>query len=111
METIDGVLVMCGSAREAELIGRALVEERLTACANRLGPVESIFWWDGQVQQEDEVLLVWKTTRDLVGELTERVTEMHGYEVPEVVAFPIVSGLEAYLEWVREETRSPGEQG
>ena len=89
---------------QAERIGRALVEERLIACANLVPGLTSIYRWRGAVQAEAEVLLVMKTRRALVPRLKERLPQLHPYEVPELVVTPLVDGLDPYCRWVRDET-------
>ena len=91
-------------AEQAERIARALVEERLIACANLVPGLTSVYRWRGELQVEPEVLLVMKTRRALVPRLKERLPRLHPYEVPELVVSPIVEGLEPYCGWVREET-------
>jgi periplasmic divalent cation tolerance protein len=99
------VYMTAASAAEAERIGRALVERRLAACANVLGPVRSFYWWDGKVQDEAEVAFVAKTRAELVPELTAAVRAMHSYEVPCVAALPIADGNPDFLAWIEAETR------
>ena len=91
-------------AEHAARIGRALVEERLIACANLVPGLTSIYRWQGGVQSDPEVLLLMKTRRALVPHLKERLPQLHPYQVPELVVSPIVDGLEAYCRWVRDET-------
>src|SRR5262245_24119910 len=90
----------------AERIARALVEERLAACANLVPRVRSIYRWNGEVQDDREVLLVIKTRADRVEALAERVRALHPYELPELIVIPIAGGLAPYLDWVRAEARS-----
>ncbi len=97
--------VTASSRGEARRIGDAVVEERLAACANILGPVASTYWWKGKVARDLEVLLILKTRRVLLASLTSRVRALHSYEVPEVIAFPIVGGNSAYLKWIDESVR------
>lgn len=89
---------------EAKAIARALVRERLAACANVLGAVTSVFWWEGEVQDGPEASLILKTRADLVERLTERVKALHSYSCPCVVALPIEAGNPAFLSWIDEET-------
>jgi periplasmic divalent cation tolerance protein len=91
-------------AEQAARIGRALVEERLIACANLVPGLTSIYRWQGEVQQEGEVLMVMKTRRALVERLKARLPQLHPYEVPELIVTPVMEGLEAYCRWVRDET-------
>jgi periplasmic divalent cation tolerance protein len=89
---------------EAQAIGRALVEERLVACANILGPMGSIYWWDGAVKSETEVAFIVKTRATLVDQVVARVTEMHSYDCPCIVALPIEGGNPDYLAWIMAQT-------
>jgi periplasmic divalent cation tolerance protein len=94
------VLVTVGSNTEGERVARALVEERLAACVNRIPAVQSVYRWQGKVEQSAEELLVIKTRADLFTALEKRVRELHSYSVPEVIALPILSGSENYLRWL-----------
>lgn len=97
------VLVTCGSAPEARRIARALVERRLAACVNILrAPVESVYRWKGKVESAREVLLVIKTTRKRFAALEAEVRRLHSYDVPEIIAVPVVRGSRKYLAWVSE---------
>jgi periplasmic divalent cation tolerance protein len=93
-------LVTTSSVDEARRIGRAIIEERLAACCNIVPRVESIYRWEGKVEEDSEALCIIKTRRELFGALRERVIELHGYDVPEVIALDIADGSEAYLEWL-----------
>ena len=105
------VYITAADKAEAVSIGRALVAEHLAACANVHGPIVSIFSWEGEVQEAEEVVLIAKTGMDLVKALTYRVVELHSYECPCVVAIPIAGGHEPFLNWIEEETRAarPGD--
>jgi periplasmic divalent cation tolerance protein len=98
------IYITASSDEEARRIGRALVEERLAACANVLGGIASIYWWEGEVQEDAEVALIAKTTAALVPRIVERVTALHSYDCPCVVAVPIAAGNPAFLEWIDAET-------
>ncbi|HEX9444708.1 MAG TPA: divalent-cation tolerance protein CutA [Candidatus Binatia bacterium] len=97
------VLVTVGSAEEGERIADALVEERLAACVNRLGPVRSTYRWQGKIERGGEDLLVIKSRRDLFERLQQRVRELHSYSTPEIVALPILAASESYLRWLEDE--------
>jgi periplasmic divalent cation tolerance protein len=89
---------------EAVNIARALVESRLAACANIINSVRSIYSWQGAIEDDAEVLMIVKTRKDLFHKLSEKVKEIHSYDVPEVIAVPIIDGLKDYLNWLREST-------
>ena len=96
-----------GGHAEAETIARALVEERLVACANVLGEIGSIYWWEGEVKSEAEVAFIVKTRSSLVQQVVARVTEMHAYSCQCVVALPIEGGNPDFLDWIEAETKDP----
>ncbi|MGD1211428.1 MAG: divalent-cation tolerance protein CutA [Candidatus Acidiferrales bacterium] len=100
------VLVTCGSAREAKRIARALVGQRLAACANILQvPVESLYRWKGKVKSARELLLIIKTSRLRFPALQKEVQRLHSYDVPEIIALPVASGARRYLAWISESVR------
>lgn len=101
------VLVTAGSRAEGEQIAEAVITEGLAACVNIVGPIQSIYRWQGQVQRDEEFLLVIKTHMTRVGDLEARVKALHSYDTPEVIAVPISAGSHAYLDWVRSLTRMP----
>jgi periplasmic divalent cation tolerance protein len=88
---------------EAKRIARALVSERLAACANVILGVSSVYWWEGQVQEEQEAMLVIKTTAAQVNALETRLVELHPYDVPELLSIPVTGGYPPYLAWVSSE--------
>jgi len=92
----------------AERVARAVIEHQVAACAQVSGPITSFFRWEGQVQNDEEWMVVIKTTADRLDALTARVLEAHPYDVPEIVAVPVIGGNPDYLDWVREETRAGG---
>jgi len=94
------VFVTCSSAEEAGRIARALVDERLAACVNISSPIRSVYRWQGKVTDEEEVLLVIKTTRELFDLLRRAVEKLHSYQVPEVICLPVIDGAPNYLNWV-----------
>ena len=98
------VMVTCGSSAEAEKIANCLLEERLVACVNIAGRIRSLFHWKGAVARESESLLLMKTRAECFEKLSRRVKEEHSYEVPEIIAMPIMVGNPDYLDWIREST-------
>jgi len=97
------VLSACGSAEEAERIARGLLEKRLAACVNILPGIRSLYRWKEAIQDDQEILLVIKSSRALFRELRAEIAKLHSYEVPEVIAIPIVDGSEGYLGWMAKE--------
>jgi len=94
------IMVTTASKKEAETIAQRLLEAKLIACANIIGPVSSRFLWSGKIDKAEEYLVFMKSRRDLFEKLSESVKASHSYEVPEIIAFPIVAGSKAYLGWL-----------
>jgi len=103
------VLSTCSTAKEAERIARELVEKRLAACVNIVPGLRSVYRWKGAIQEDAEVLLVIKSSRALFNELRVEIEKLHSYEVPEVIATPIVDGSDGYLEWLHRELATKAE--
>ena len=96
---------------DAPAFAQALVSERLAACVNILAEMQSVYMWEGKLEQEPERQIVIKTTAERLVGLWERVRELHPYEVPEFLVLPIVDGNDVYLRWIRDATASEGEHG
>ena len=94
------VLVTTATKQEAEKITTHLLELKLIACGNIIGPVSSIFRWSGKMEKAEEYLTIMKTRKDLFEKIAEAVKGLHSYEVPEILALPIVDGSKAYLGWL-----------
>ena len=94
------ILVTCKDKSEAEKITQSLLEQRLIACGNIVSPVTSFFNWLGKIDKAEECLVVMKSRMDLFGEVSKQVKDLHSYEVPEVLALPIIEGSKAYLDWM-----------
>ncbi len=94
------VLVTAPTADQAAAIARTLVEEKLAACGNVVPGIRSIYRWEGKICDDAEALLVLKVPAKRLQELSDRVVALHPYEVPEVVALPIVGGNERYIDWI-----------
>jgi len=101
------VYITASGPEEARRIGRALVAARLAACANVCGELNSIYWWEGEIQESAEAALIVKTRGVLVPALTEKVRELHSYNCPCIVALPITGGNPDFLDWIEAETRQP----
>jgi len=99
------VLITTKNTEEAERIATQLLNEKLIACANIVPGVTSLFWWEGKVDRSDEILLVLKTKKTLFDKLAKAVKALHSYEVPEIIALPIVRGYNPYLNWIDASTK------
>lgn len=98
------ILCTCPDADSAARIARALVEERLAACVNRVPGLASVYRWQGEIHEDSEVLLLIKTRGELFESLRARLVALHPHDVPEVIALDIAAGHAPYLEWLRTET-------
>jgi len=104
--SFSSVYITATDMDEAILIGKALVADKLAACANVFDGVRSLYRWEGEVQNDQEAVLILKTRTELVDAVTHRVRELHSYDVPCVVSWPIENGNSAYLNWIHVETES-----
>ena len=100
------VLVTVGSEQEAETIATALLEERLAACVNVTSPVRSLYRWEGRIADDQEWQLIIKTQARLFDALAARVRALHSYDVPEIIALPVLAGTTDYVDWIQNETKS-----
>ena len=96
------VYCVFGSAEEAERVGRTVVEERLAACVNILGPCRSIYRWEGAIETAEEVPAIFKTTADGSDRLVARLAALHSYDVPAITIWAVEDALPAYAKWVGE---------
>jgi periplasmic divalent cation tolerance protein len=104
----EAIVVICACPDEptAARIAQDLVNQKLAACVNRLSGVHSTYSWQGRIQEEREVVLTIKTTRERYEALEVRLRALHPYEVPEIIALPVVAGSTSYLSWIASETRA-----
>lgn len=99
------IYMTAGSAEEGKNIAKTLVSEKLVACVNMLENMQSIYRWQGAIEEEQEVILIAKTKETLVPQVVERVTSIHSYDCPCIVSLPIVDGNPPFLKWILEETQ------
>lgn len=99
------VYVTTPNRTEAMSIAKAVVKDRLAACANVIDGMSSVYWWQGDLQDGNETVLILKTRRDLVTALTERIKALHSYDCPCVVALNLEGGNAEYFNWILKETR------
>ncbi|MEE8402811.1 MAG: divalent-cation tolerance protein CutA [Candidatus Hydrothermarchaeaceae archaeon] len=97
------VYITASNIKEAKDLVEVIVKERLAACANVVERVESVYWWKGTLEKDNESLIILKTREDKLDELIERVRQLHSYENPEIVAVPILKGSAEYLKWIDDE--------
>ena len=95
------VLMTTSNKEEAVKIVRNLLEERLIACANVIDHVSSFFWWKEKIEEEKEVLVIMKSHQKFFKNLSNKIKELHSYEIPEILALPIVEGSQSYLDWMK----------
>ncbi len=100
MDEFIQVMTTTGTRENARQIARAVVEKRLAACAQVIGPIESTYWWEGRVETAEEWLCLIKSRRDVYPTLAQAIREVHPYAVPEILAIPVVGGSKAYLDWL-----------
>lgn len=98
------VMVTTSNQDEAAKIAEHVVRSRLAACASTVPTVRSTYWWEGKIVNDQESLVLIKTTSDKYPSLQENIQTLHSYKVPEIIAIPVVEGLPTYLEWVNRET-------
>ncbi len=98
------VYITAPSEDAAAVIARALVEQKLAACVNIVRNIRSIYSWQGKIEDDAEVLMIAKTQQKHFDALSEKVTELHSYDVPEIIAIPILKGSADYLQWIKAST-------
>lgn len=99
------ILITAANKKEAKKIAKALIGSKLAACVNILGEIESLFWWKSKVDTAKEVLLVIKSRKQNLNKIIKLVKSLHSYDVPEIIALPIVGGSKTYLDWIDESLR------
>ena len=101
------IFVTCANKEEAAKISQALVKDGLAACVNIIAGIESVFWWEEKVQSAEEVLLIAKSQKSKLKEIIILVKSMHSYQIPEIIAVPIIGGYQPYLDWINDSIRKP----
>ena len=99
------IYITFSSFDDAKRIAQILIKERLMACANLIDKVTSVYFWKGKMEGAKEVIMIGKTVKDKVDEVISRVKELHSYDLPCIVAIPVLKGNPEFLQWVHEETR------
>ena len=99
------LFITTGSAEEAQQISGMLLEQRKAVCVNIVPRVNSLFWWKDKLDSAQESLLIVKTKASLLNEIIKLVREIHSYDIPEIIALPIVGGNQDYLEWIGKEVK------
>jgi periplasmic divalent cation tolerance protein len=99
------MMTTVSSREEANTIAAELVSRRLAACVNILGPVSSVYRWQGEIEHSEEFLLLLKTTEAQTVPIQDALRELHSYQLPELITFPIEAGFESYLNWIAASVR------
>ncbi len=99
------IYITTSSINEAKKIGSALIEEKLAACSNIISPIRSIYRWEGKICDDEEAMIILKTKKELFNQIVKIVEKLHSYEVPEIIAIPIIKGAGKYLSWLDDETK------
>src|SRR3989338_4005435 len=94
------VFVTTKDKKQAKAIAQELLQAKLIACANILDGVQSLFWWQGKIDQSNEALLILKTKKSLFNKLAAKVKTLHSYQTPEIIALPVTAGSKDYLQWI-----------
>lgn len=98
-------VLVAGPRADLDKIARKLVTDRLAACAQIVGPIHSIYWWHGAIEEADEHLCILKTRKDLYPQVEVAVRRLHSYKIPEILALPVVAGNRDYLSWLDAELK------
>ncbi len=98
------VIVTAANLEEASRIAEQAVRSRQAACATTIPGIQSVYWWEGKLMNDQETMVILKTTAEKYQSLEETIQKMHSYKVPEILALPVTRGLPQYLEWVYRET-------
>ncbi|MFH1578317.1 MAG: divalent-cation tolerance protein CutA [Candidatus Omnitrophota bacterium] len=96
------IFITCANKKEAKGIAGYLVGQKLVACVNIIDKIESVFWWQGKIDSSGELLLVAKSKKSLMPKIIRGVKSRHSYQVPEIIAIPIIDGNKDYLNWINE---------
>jgi len=102
MKGILDVFTTFSSLEEAQSVSSAIVNQRLAACSQLFGPVKSIYWWKGKVEESQEWIVSFKTTAEVYKKLEDAIKMLHSYEVPQILAFRVSHGSREYMKWVRQ---------
>lgn len=101
------IYITTSGQEESARIGRVLVEERLAACVNIIPSIKSFYHWEGSLEEDEESVLIVKTTSELTQQIIKRVRELHSYDNPCIISIPITGGSRDYLEWLNNEVKKP----
>ena len=103
---INLIYITTSNKEEARAIGKTLVTSRLAACVNIIDNMNSIYFWEGEIQDDQEAILIAKTTKSCVPELIEKVNSMHSYDCPCIISLPVSDGNRPFLYWISDEVKS-----
>jgi periplasmic divalent cation tolerance protein len=107
MDEYIQIMTTVEQQKDAETIAHQLLHKRLAACVQIIGPIKSYFWWQDKIDRAAEYICLIKSRKDLYSKAEEAITEVHPYDVPEIIAVPIVAGGGSYLQWLATELGLP----
>lgn len=93
-----------GNIEEAKKIAHSIINDKLVACVNIIPKIESIYWWQGKIEEDNECVIIAKTDEKNVEKTIQKIKDIHSYELPDIIVIPIVGGLKKYLDYVKDET-------
>ncbi|MCL2115963.1 MAG: divalent-cation tolerance protein CutA [Methanobrevibacter sp.] len=99
------IYITTSNEEEALEIGTFIVKKRLAACSNIIKDMKSIYWWEGNLENDDEAILILKTIEEKVDEIITKVKEIHSYENPCIIALPVIKASDSYLNWLKDEIK------
>ena len=105
MEEYIQIFTTIEKKEDAEKIAKSLIEKRLASCIQIVGPISSIYWWKNKIETSQEWLCIIKSKKNLYEEIEKSIKEVHPYEIPEIIAMPIISGSKDYLKWLDNELK------
>lgn len=106
MDNFIAIFITVSTKKEAQKISKKLLEEKLVACINIIGQINSSFWWKNKIESANEILLIAKTQLIFFDEIVKVVKSIHSYAVPEIIALPIIGANKNYLDWIKENVKN-----
>jgi periplasmic divalent cation tolerance protein len=99
------IFITCANKKQASLIASRLIKDRAAACVNIIGNIKSVFWWENKIERSNEALLIVKSNKSRLPKIIKLVRSLHSYQVPEIIALPVIGGYKPYLDWINDSIR------